>query len=108
MARGGVEWGGFVVRQGDSEGTPPAAAQNRKTLAGESACPTCPTPLKLRVAGGSREGDDVANVFHPGEIHQHPLKTHAEAGVVHAAEAAQIQVPPVGLFLQAVSRPVAD
>src|ERR1035441_7367044 len=44
--------------------------------------------LKLRVARGSRERDDVADVFHAGEVHQHALETHAEAGVVDAAEAA--------------------
>src|ERR1019366_952175 len=65
-------------------------------------------PLKLRVARSPRERDDVADVLHPGEIHQHALKAHAEAGVRHAAEPAQIQVPPVVFFLQTVSRHVAD
>src|ERR1039457_3579358 len=64
--------------------------------------------LKLRVARRSGERDDVADVLHPRQIHQHALEAHAEARVVDAAEAAQIQIPPVGLFLQTVSRHLAD
>ena len=35
-------------------------------------------------------------------------KPMPKPGVVHAAEAAQIQIPPVGLFLQSVRRHLAD
>src|ERR1035437_10310755 len=34
--------------------------------------------LKLRVARSSRERDDVADVLHPGEIHQHALQARSE------------------------------
>src|SRR5260370_41301231 len=58
--------------------------------------------LELGVPGSTGEGNYVADVLHAGEVHEHSLKAHTEAGVLHAAEAAQVQIPPVGLFFETV------
>src|SRR3954463_2532876 len=64
--------------------------------------------LEFRIAGGSRERDYVPDVFHAGEVHHHAFEAHAEAGVFDAAEAAEVEVPPIGGFVEAVGGHLAD
>ena len=59
---------------------------------------------EIRGAGGACEGDHVADVADAGDEHQHALKAEPEAGVGHAAVAAQVEVPPVGLLVEVVQR----
>ena len=53
--------------------------------------------LKLGVSGGSREGNDVANVLHAGYIHENALEPETEAGVGTAPPSANVEVPGKGL-----------
>src|SRR3954454_11118451 len=66
------------------------------------------TKLKLRVARSARERNHVADILHPGQVHHHPLEAHAEAGMFDPAEAPQVQIPPVVLFLQTMRRHFAN
>src|SRR3974377_1791172 len=56
---------------------------------------------ELRISRCSRERNHIPDVFHPGEIHHHSFEAHAETGVLHAPKAAQVEIPPVILFLHA-------
>src|SRR5262245_34511890 len=58
--------------------------------------------LELRVPGRSWEGNHVADVRHAGDKLHHPLEAQTEAGVGHAAEAAQIEVPPIVGLVEAL------
>src|SRR5262245_15546409 len=58
--------------------------------------------LELRRPGHARERNDVANVLHSGHVHEHPLQAEPEPRVRRRAVLAEIQVPPIGLFGQAV------
>src|SRR5437899_5947697 len=60
------------------------------------------------ITRGSRERDYVADVFHAGEVHYHALETHAEAGVLDAAESAEIEIPPVVFLFHAAVGIVPD
>ena len=51
----------------------------------------------LETACGAGEGDDVADVGNARQIHNQALKAKAEACVLDAAEAAQIEEPLVVL-----------
>src|SRR6266849_2429449 len=77
--------------------TPPAFGSNTQVPRGMAKL-----PLELRVPRRAGEGDDVADVLHAGEVHHHPLQTQPEAGVRRGAELAQLQIPPVILFRQAL------
>ena len=46
-------------------------------------------------AAGAREGQHIADVGNAGHVHDQPLKAQAVAGMLDAAEPAQIQVPLV-------------
>ena len=59
--------------------------------------------LELRVARCAREGDNVANVFQAGQVHHHAFEAETESGVGHRAVTAQVEVPPVGFFVQTAS-----
>src|SRR5579883_1573087 len=59
---------------------------------------------ELRIAGRPRERNDVTNVFHSGQIHQHALEPHAETGVLDSTEPAQVEIPPVALLRHAVAQ----
>src|SRR4051812_9553707 len=54
----------------------------------------------LGVAGGAREGDDVADIGQPAQEQNGALQTESEARVGHAAEAAQVEVPAVVVGVQ--------
>ena len=56
--------------------------------------------LKVCVARRAREWDDVADIFQSGEIHHDALQSEAEAGVRDGAESSQIEIPPVGFFIE--------
>src|SRR3990172_1040810 len=56
---------------------------------------------EIRAARCARKGNHVSDVFQAREIHHHALQAEAETGVRRRAEAAQIQVPPIRLFVQA-------
>src|SRR5215831_15107715 len=57
---------------------------------------------KLRVARRPGEGNHVANILHPREVHHHSLEAHPETRVLDAAEPAQVEIPPVRLFLHSM------
>ena len=46
-------------------------------------------------------GQHVPDVGNAREVHHHPLKAQAEAGVLAGAEPPQVQVPPVVLGVHA-------
>src|SRR3984893_1881120 len=58
-------------------------------------------PSMPRVAGGSREGDCVADVGEAGDVGEGTLEAEAEAGVRHRAVAPEIAVPGVVLLVDA-------
>src|SRR5438046_986974 len=58
--------------------------------------------LKLRRARSARERNHVADVFHAGEIHHHPLQTQAKARVWRRAVASQIQIPLIVLQIESL------
>ena len=60
-----------------------------------------PCVLEVGVAGGAGEGQDVADVRDAGEVHDHALEAHAEAGVLRGAVLAQLQIPPIVLGVEA-------
>src|SRR5262249_11522249 len=64
-------------------------------------CPGQPS-LKLGVAGGAGEGDDVADGGDASQEHQQALKAEAESGVGDGAVTAQVNVPPVILGFEFV------
>ena len=59
---------------------------------------------EIRISGGSGVELHVPDIAHAGEVHDHALKAQAVAGVTAAAVAAQVQIPPVVLFLQSQLR----
>lgn len=50
--------------------------------------------------GRPGKGDNVTDVFHARHIHDKAFEAQAEAGMVHAAKAPQIEIPPIGLLLE--------
>src|SRR4051794_20070209 len=54
-----------------------------------------PMPSELGVARGARKRDDVADVLHAGQVHQHALDTEAKPRVRSRAKLAKLEVPPV-------------
>src|SRR5690606_1388406 len=58
--------------------------------------------LELGGAGGAGERDDVADVFHAGDVHEQAFEAEAEAGVGDGAEAPEIEVPGVGGLVETV------
>src|SRR5262245_5000288 len=55
---------------------------------------------EIRVAGRARERDHIANVFEAGQVHHHAFESETETRVRHGTVAAQVEIPPVGLFIQ--------
>ena len=51
--------------------------------------------LEIRLAGGSRKWDDVANIRHSGHELHDAFEAESEASVGYAAETAQIEIPPI-------------
>jgi len=51
--------------------------------------------LDAQLAGGAGEGDDVADVLHTREVHDHTLEAEAEARMLDAAVTAQIEIPAI-------------
>ena len=56
---------------------------------------------KIAVVDCAREGDDVADIAHAGQVHDAALEAEAEAGVAGRAVLAQVKIEAVVLFLQA-------
>ena len=56
--------------------------------------------LELRRTGGPGERQHVPDVGDAGQVHHQPLKANAEARVLVAAKAPQVQVPPVVLLVE--------
>src|SRR4029078_6941961 len=56
---------------------------------------------KLGVARCTRERNYIADVFEAGEVHHHPFQPQPETGVRHGAVTAQVEIPPIGFFVQA-------
>src|SRR5699024_8164142 len=56
---------------------------------------------EVRVAGRAGEGEHVADVAHARQVHDEALKPDAEARVLDPAVAAQVEIPPVVLLLEA-------
>src|SRR5690606_36437170 len=57
---------------------------------------------ELRPARGPRVGDDVSDVLHAGDVHEHALEAQAEARVRGRTEFSKLEVPPVGGLRQAL------
>src|SRR5688500_3648250 len=70
---------------------PPAPCASRKTWSVPD--------LVAGVAGCPWKGDGVAHVGEAGDVGEGALEAQAEAGVRHAAVAAQVAVPGVGVFI---------
>ena len=66
----------------------------------DASCPLC---LERSLAGGSRVGDDVANVLHASQVHEHALKAEAKTGMGNTAVASELVVPPVRCALHSSS-----
>src|SRR5688572_18636121 len=75
---------------------PPAPCASRKTWSVPD--------LVAGVAGGPWKGDGVAHVGQAGDVGDGALEAQAEAGVRHAAVAAQVAVPGVVLAVDAELR----
>src|SRR6266404_6582543 len=58
--------------------------------------------LRIHAINHAREGDDFANVFGATNPRDRTLEAHSEAGMRHAAVAAQVEIPLEGLFGQVV------
>jgi hypothetical protein len=58
--------------------------------------------LKLRRPGRPRKGHHIANILHTGDVHEHALKTEAEARMRCGAVLSKLQVPPISRFGQLV------
>lgn len=56
--------------------------------------------LQFAVANRAGEGQRVANVADAGEVHNHPLKAQAEAGMTVGAVLAEVEVEAVVLLLE--------
>ena len=56
--------------------------------------------LELCAARGAREGLNVADIADAGDVHNKSLEAETEACVLSAAVLAQLEVPPVVLFLE--------
>ena len=88
-----------AMRRGDlgKRGPPgPHLSPKNRTRAGQF--------LKFGVAWESREGDDVADVFHAGDEEDEPLEAEAETGVGDGAIFAQLEIPPVVFRLESEFR----
>ena len=59
--------------------------------------------LELGEAGGAGEGQDIADIGDAGDVHDKTLEAETEAGVTCAAEAPQVEVPPVVLLIESNS-----
>lgn len=59
--------------------------------------------LEFAVSGGACKGDDVADVCHACDEHEEAFKACAKACVRDATEAAKVDVPPVGFFVEPVA-----
>lgn len=57
--------------------------------------------LKFAMSRSSGEGDDISDVLHSSNKHEHALKAHAEAGVRATAVFTEVEIPAV--FVQAES-----
>ena len=58
-------------------------------------------PLQLAGAGSTGEGEYISDVGDAGYIHQQSLKTQSEAGMRGPAEAPQVHIPLVALYIHA-------
>src|SRR6267378_8188097 len=58
--------------------------------------------LRIHAINHAREGNDFANVFGAANPGDGALQAHSEAGMRHAAVAAQVEITQEGLFGQVV------
>src|SRR5205809_5653848 len=80
----------------------PAGSWHYKQDAGTAGSEANYPALRIHAVNHSREGDDLANVFGAANPGDGALEAHSEAGVRHAAVAAQVEIPLESVFRQVV------